>query len=298
MTESAEADCAVSCRDPVALNAWYVVAAVKDLQPQSERRVVFLGSTISVILAHDGEVKVALHASPVRRALPVRQKFGYVWTTLGTPDREIFDIPEYDEPGRRNLNAASVGVQVSAPRAVENFLDMAHFAFVHPNYLGVEPFTDIKPYDVAVSADGEEVVATRCRAYQPRASPSATGGFDVEYVYRVPHPYCALLYKSAASDPKRNDVIGLLLQPMSEESAVAHMLMSVVDNSSSDAEIRSFQQLIFAQDRPILENQLPKRLPLNSTAELSVSADRSSAIYRRWLRERRVSYGTISDFRY
>jgi hypothetical protein len=172
------------------------------------------------------------------RSLPVRLKFGYVWTTLGHPDHEVFDIPEYAEPDRRNMNAASFGLHVSAPRAVENFLDLGHFAFVHTNYLGVEPHTEIKPYKVEVSAEGGEILATKCMAYQPQASLVATEGHDVEYVYRVPHPYCAILYKSNGIDPARQDVIAMFLQPASEERVVAHMLLSVLDAVSSDKAIK------------------------------------------------------------
>ena len=59
-------------------------------------------------------------------------------------------------------------------------------------------------------------------------------------------------------------------------------------------QIRAYQQLIFSQDKPILENQMPKRLPLNMRSELSAKADASSSTYRRWLSDRGVRYGTIS----
>jgi len=38
--------------------------------------------------------------------------------------------------------------------------------------------------------------------------------------------------------------------------------------------IRRFQQTIFAQDKPILENQYPKRLPLDPRAETPIRADK------------------------
>ena len=41
-----------------------------------------------------------------------------------------------------------------------------------------------------------------------------------------------------------------------------------------DAEaLRWFQQLIFGQDKPILENQIPKRLPLDPRAEIPARCD-------------------------
>ncbi len=41
------------------------------------------------------------------------------------------------------------------------------------------------------------------------------------------------------------------------------MMLCLIDEDNSDAAMRKFQQLIFGQDKPILENQLPKRLPLD-----------------------------------
>ena len=67
----------------------------------------------------------------------------------------------------------------------------------------------------------------------------------------------------------------------------------IVDDESTDVGLRHFQQMIFSQDKPILENQRPRRLPLDPAAETSVRADRSSVAYRRWLHERGVRYGTV-----
>jgi phenylpropionate dioxygenase-like ring-hydroxylating dioxygenase large terminal subunit len=288
-----ERNLSINCTDIVARDAWYVLGAVNELPIGECRHTRLLDTAVTLTHVADGNVAVCLGSSASGRALPSRQKFGYVWTTLGSPSMDIFDIPEYDEPDRRNMNAASIGVHVSAPRAVENFLDFAHFAFVHTNYLGVEPYTEIKPYKVEISAKGDEIVATKCLAYQPLASIIATGGYEVEYVYRVPHPYCALLYKSNAVDPSRQDVIALLLQPTSEEEVVAHMLLSILDDVSEDIAIRGYQQLIFSQDKPLLENQLPTRLPLSFRSEFSIKADATSGTYRRWLNECGVRYGTL-----
>ena len=225
--------------------------------------------------------------------LPVRLHCGHVWTSLGAPAHELFEIPEFFEADRRRIYCGSFGVHVSAPRAVENFLDLAHFPFVHQDVLGAEPRTEVKDYEVEVSGDSREIIATRCRFYQPLSALSAKTGFEVEYIYRVPHPYCAVLYKSAALDPSRNDVIAIFARPISEEHISASLFMALVDNESTDVGLSHFQQMIFGQDKPILENQRPLRLPLDPAAETSLRADRTSAAYRRWLHERGVRYGTV-----
>ena len=85
----------------------------------------------------------------------------------------------------------------------------------------------------------------------------------------------------------------MFLQPMTEERSRAHLLQSLVDSTNSITELRRFQQTIFGQDKPILENQYPKRLPLDPRAETPIRADKSAIAYRRWLSQKGITYGVI-----
>lgn len=291
-------------RREAVLDLWHVMGALAE-QPRGKIRLTrLLGQSVAVALAADGTpyawrpdsgLKGGEPFDPraVSAPLPVRQDYGYLWTSLGTPTGVLFPIPEYAEPDRRNMNAATFRVHVSAPRAVENFLDMGHFPFVHTNYLGVETHPEVKDYTVDISAGGDEIVASRCRFFQPMAAITAKGGMEVEYTYRVPHPYCAILYKSSPPAPGRLDVICIFLQPIDEEHAAASTLLCMIDHDNTDTMIKAFQQKIFGQDKPILENQIPKRLPLDPRAEMPVRADKASIAYRRWLADKGYTYGTI-----
>ena len=74
----------------------------------------------------------------------------------------------------------------------------------------------------------------------------------VGYTYRVPHPYCTLLYKTSPLDESRMDVIGLFVRSVAPDRIEAHMILSVIDASNTDSFIRRFQQSSIAQDKPIL----------------------------------------------
>jgi phenylpropionate dioxygenase-like ring-hydroxylating dioxygenase large terminal subunit len=292
------------CSDPVILNQWHAISAVDEITPNTVHETVLLEESVSFAADSAGEVLAwrphpawpcgaKLDPAHVRDRLPARSSYGYLWTCLGSPPSDIFPIPEYFEPKRRNLNAATIGVHVSAPRAIENFLDMGHFPYVHTGILGAEPHTEVPEYDIEISAERDEVIATRCRFFQPRASVASTEGGEIEYVYRVPHPYCSVLYKTSHVDANRLDVIGIFIQPVDEVHIRAHMMLSLVDEDNDEATIRRFQITIFGQDKPILENQLPKRLPLDPRAETPIRADKSSIAYRRWLSQKGVTYGVI-----
>lgn len=292
------------CTDPVILNQWYPLAAIVELRPDISYQTVLLEVEVGFGVTLDGELLAwrlncgfitAGNRLPVGNPpdmLLVESKFGYLWTSLSSQPKELFSIPETDEPDRRNLNAGSIGIATSAPRAVENFLDMGHFPFVHAGVLGAEPHTEVVEYNVEIK-DGE-IIATGCKFYQPRASAVSSEGVIADYIYRVLHPYCVLLYKSGGFDESRLDVIGLFIQPMTQESIRAHAFLSILDDATTDVGIRRFQLGIFSQDKPILENQLPKRLPLSTTAETPIRADKSSITYRRWLSDLGVTYGVIS----
>lgn len=275
--------------DPVIRDLWHVAGPAEELAPGQLRRTVLFDH--EVVLARDGAGLPAARLA-AGGTLPVLERYGFLWTSLGEP-APLFPIPEYDEPDRKNVCTGGVGIRVSAPRAIENFLDMGHFPFVHTGLLGEEPHTEVKEYTVSIDAAKDEVVATECRFWQPQAAAASTGGAEVEYVYRVPHPFCSVLYKTSAPDPHRFDVIALFVQPVSEERVIGHPMMSIVDDVSTVGAIRHFQLTIFGQDKPILENQLPKRLPLDPRAETPIRADKSSIAYRRWLVAKGLRYGVI-----
>ncbi|WP_353646884.1 aromatic ring-hydroxylating dioxygenase subunit alpha [Mesorhizobium sp. WSM2239] len=292
------------CTDPVILNLWHPIGAIDEMPVGIVVETVLLEERVSLAKSADDTVAIWRSRSPLRAGdkvdiasisdrLPAKIAYGYAWTSLGSPLQDIFPIPEYAEADRRKLNAATIGVNVSAPRAIENFLDMGHFPYVHTDILGVEPHTEVKEYDVEISVDRDEILATRCRFFQPMASTASDGGADVDYVYRVPHPYCSVLYKSSPVDETRRDVIAVFLQPVDQEHVRAHMMLCVLDEDNEDRVIKRFQQTIFGQDKPILENQVPKRLPLDPRAETPIRADKSAIAYRRWLSQKGVTYGVI-----
>lgn len=264
---------------------WYPVAMFSQLD---RRDTMLMGENITVARVGADEAKVTASDG---RALPVRLRYGHVWTSLGTPDHELFDIPEADDPERRLVDVGIVRVQCSPLRAVENFLDIAHFPFVHTDILGAEPHTEVFNYKVEIREEEDEVWATQVKFYQPQAAKSASGGIETDYMYRVPAPTCSVLYKSCPPRPGEWDVIALFVQPLTEELCEVWPWMALFDDNSSMTDLIQFQQMIFLQDRSILENQIPARLPLDPGKEIPTRADMTSIAYRRWLKRHNYTYG-------
>lgn len=272
--------------EPAALNQWYTLGALRDFaQGAAARRL--LGEMLTV--TRQGERFVV---SAGGRFLPVKTDYGHLWTSLGTPARPLFTMPEIKEPDRRAVYCGAVTVRASGLRVIENFLDLAHFPYVHTDVLGVEERPEVAKYEVEQRRETDELWATKCEFFQPKAAASSEGGQISQYMYRVVTPFNVMLYKTPPSAPNRWDVIALFVQPVEPELSVAHPYMLVIDETSTDAELIGFQQMIFLQDKIVLENQRPRLLPLQPGRETPTRADLSSVLYRRWLKEKELTYGT------
>jgi phenylpropionate dioxygenase-like ring-hydroxylating dioxygenase large terminal subunit len=275
--------------EKAALDQWYCIEALQDIAVgRAASRLLGVDLVIRRDTASDIAATVAGDDTP----LPTRQRYGYLWTTLGTPATDLLPIPEAYETDRRLIVCGAISVKTSGLRIVENFLDMAHFPFVHTDILGAEPHTEVLQYTTEIRRDVDEVWATNCQFFQPQAALSATGGITTQYMYRVANPFATILYKTCPNAANRWDVICLFVQPLDPDRCRAHPVMFLIDDVSPLTELIHFQQLIFLQDRIILENQRPALLPLEPRAEIPTRADASSIAYRRWLKEKGITYGT------
>ena len=275
--------------EPAALDQWYVIDNA-EVVTAAARTTRLLGVGLTCARTESGTVVV--HAEDRSEPLPVRERYDCVWTTLGQPAGDLPAIPEAEESDRRRVICGAVAVKASGLRIVENFLDMAHFPFVHTDILGAEPQTEVLHYTTEIRDDVDEVWATNCQFFQPQAAVSANGGLMTHYQYRVAAPFVTLLYKTCPNSHDRWDVIALFVQPLDPGTCRAHPVMFLIDAVSPLNSLVHFQQLIFLQDRIILENQRPVLLPLEPRSEIPTRADASSVAYRRWLKQKGIVYGT------
>ncbi|HSI59019.1 MAG TPA: aromatic ring-hydroxylating dioxygenase subunit alpha [Ideonella sp.] len=230
-----------------------------------------------------------------------REAYGLVWVALQAPAADAADagVPAFAAEADEHLRKVTCGpyeVATSAPRIVENFLDMSHFGFIHEGWLGSRDATAMLPYQVAATPTG--FLATECFAWQPQSSVHAQDGAMVEYTYEVTAPYTCVLTKvpeghTVALDGFRES-IALFVCPVAPERSRVWIRMAMNHSEAPDQQLRDFQDTIFGQDQPVLESQRPRLLPITAHApvtELHSAADRSSAAYRRYLRERGITFG-------
>ena len=232
-------------------------------------------------------------ATHCARRHAVHEAHGLVWVRLEAGDAAPPAFGPEDDARLRKLNCGPYDVTASAPRIIENFLDMSHFGFVHEGWLGTREATAIEDYRVEPLPTG--LRATGCKAWQPQSNLHSTQAAQVEYTYEVTGPYTAVLTKvpeagtTAVQDWR--EAIALFVCPLTPETSRVWFRLAVADFDTPDAKLRAFQHTIFTQDQPVLESQRPQRLPIDLRAELHTAADKASSAYRRFLKASGITFG-------
>ena len=227
----------------------------------------------------------------VVKSYQVREEYGLIWVCLGQPAGGVPAFTEWADSNYRKILCGPYTVNAAGPRLIENFLDVAHFPFVHETYLGDRAHAALPDYETEITSDG--VIARDIQVWQP--DPDGTGvGSLVSYTYRALRPLTARFTKQVGghSSAGREFAIFLTITPVEERRSLAWMWIAM--NYAFDVpagDIRTFQDKIVAQDVPIVESQRPEVLPLDLQAELHLRSDRAAIAYRRWLRELGWTFG-------
>jgi phenylpropionate dioxygenase-like ring-hydroxylating dioxygenase large terminal subunit len=234
--------------------------------------------------AHPNQTPPAKACAKVYQA---QERYGWIWVSLGNPTRDVPPFPQWDDAAFHKVHCGPYTYKASGPRAVENFLDVTHFPFVHQGLLGDPQYPEINDYEVEISAEG--VTAKDITVWQP--DPDGSGkGARVTYTYKVLRPLTACFVKSSEGP---RFAMYFTVTPVSETDSIAWTYVAMdYDTNRSDDQIRAFEDMITWQDVPIVESQRPELLPLDLQAELHLRSDRTSVAYRRWLRELGLTFGT------
>lgn len=222
------------------------------------------------------------------------ERYGLVFVRLSefSPDSDP-KIPHFSPfflPHARNILWETGAVKARYPRIIENFLDISHLAFIHENLLGTTTHPQINDFSVH-TRDGR-IFSDEIFIFQP--DPDGSGvARDMIYTYEIFSPLCVNFIKT---DPKTSGIfsIALLLSPVNTEISRAFGIISFdYEIQATDDEILAFQDKIFSQDLPIVQNQRPEDVPLSMHTELNLRFDKMAAAYRNLLRTRGLVFGVV-----
>jgi phenylpropionate dioxygenase-like ring-hydroxylating dioxygenase large terminal subunit len=224
------------------------------------------------------------------RRFATQEKYGLVFVCLGQPQQEIVEFPEWDDPASGRVITGPHPCKANGYRAIENFLDVAHFSFVHEGILGAREKPEVEDYQVTIDPSG--VWLHDIRYWQPDPDGMGQGAF-VQYDYWALRPLVASLHKKMPNGHLLN--IFYFVTPVSDVEFVGWMCLTFnFKNEMDEAAARAFQEEVFAQDGANLASHSPQHLPLYSPQlEFHLPCDRGSLAYRKWLKQLGVAYGTI-----
>jgi phenylpropionate dioxygenase-like ring-hydroxylating dioxygenase large terminal subunit len=227
-------------------------------------------------------------------------EYGLLWINLApfvqreAPERP----PHFEEFYRSNTNQQPNGtpfevvpagpwtVEASFSRIVENFLDVAHFPFVHEGLLGSKNQTEVP--DFTTEENGNAIRSTPIEVFQPDGDGSGVGSLNT-YVYEILSP---LFARFAKQDPDGNIfAMYLVATPLTATQSVVYSMLAFNYDVDPQAAL-DLQEALIEQDRAIVEDQKPELVPLSLSAEVSLKADRMGIAYRKMLKERGITYIT------
>jgi methylxanthine N1-demethylase len=243
------------------------------------------------------------------RAYRAEERNGLIWVCL--EDEETFPIPEFPEfadPTFRVVAGPNYEWRTGAHRRLENFVDFAHFPWVHEGILGTRDQPEVPDHDVW--RDGSTLRFQRRTREQSAAASSSASDDGTDSGGR--NDFRALRFGRGEAQPDTIEVVYdyVLSMPLTihfERTFLGSqryvLLMTATPiapkltrsfwfqarNYAQDEDDRSyleFEGTVLNQDQPIVESQRPEMLPVDLSAELHIrGADKVSVEYRKWLIE-------------
>jgi len=218
----------------------------------------------------------------------VRERYGIIWIALDTPRYELPEIPELESSEWLVVPTGPFRWKSGAARQVENFTDFGHFPFVHPGLLGEAGRTEVP--DCTVSVEGNVLYYSIVRPEAPNTeefpvfSNSVTEAPVRRSFYQLHLPYTIVL-RTGWGGPE-GMVYFFTSQPISSTECQGYCVVGRNYNFEQSAQVlRDFEQVIFDQDRRIVESQRPEQVPFDLAEELHLKFDAVAVAYRRTMSE-------------
>ncbi len=215
------------------------------------------------------------------------EAYGLVWVCPGEPSSALPCIAQEHDARFRRINVEGQVWTTSATRMVDNFLDIAHFPWVHVGTFGAAQEPRVAKIDLGDLGDGWFGYGYEVDASNPAEASAVTRSAEA-----VVHRWMTTGFHlpfSVRSTIRYEDglehILLLISTPIDDLTSWFTFVVWRNDDFSVDPEeIIAFDRAIGAEDRAMLE-RVAGVLPLERTALASVQADKASVEWRRRLAE-------------
>lgn len=207
-------------------------------------------------------------------AFPAREAWGLVWTALEEPLGEPPTVPWFEPGPGRWKHGTQFELPVGLGVMIENFRDVAHFAFVHRDTLG--PVSEVVE-PLAVERDGIEVRMSR--AVKIAAGGDGTWESMREGRYHTIAPNFTSIRMIMAKGERWLLHAARAISATESAHYWAEGLSEEFDELSLEEAIESEERL-YAEDRAVSAAVEPAELSLSLDADVNTLADRFTLAYR------------------
>ena len=219
---------------------------------------------------------------------PCREAGGMIWVSLiDDPWGEVPQLPQWNDPTVRWQTPEAYDWKTSVPRRIENFVDFSHFPYVHENILGTRDRPEIEDHDVWREGSVLRFVHWPVEPNEDRMKELLELEdkiITVENQYYLTMPSTILLERIFPNG--RRYILFVSSSPTGPDTCrnFWHIGSDFTQDLEDDAYFFNFEDRVLAQDKPIVESQLPEKLPDVLNAEMYVKvADSVTLKYRQWL---------------
>ena len=220
------------------------------------------------------------------------EHLGLVWIAPEEPRAPLPDAPVGQQESDRFVSGdlPVLVPSASAGLLIDNFLDVAHFPFVHTATIGDEGSTEIG--EVELTRDGPHLTVRSTQRFPNREDPGVAAGerplLQTRHVtYRYTAPFAAWLridYEEAGGC----NVITFFVSPMDEDRCALFSSVQRDDLDGDRERLRdalTFEHAVVAEDLVVQEGYHHRSIPLDLTAEVHTRADRMTVELRRILKD-------------
>ena len=212
------------------------------------------------------------------------ERYGLIWVALAEPQHPLPEIPEFENGHWKIVNTGPFAWQSDASRQLENFTDFGHFPWVHPGLLGDINRPEVPEHTVTTQRHVLHYTIVRPEASNSEDFPVFANEEKERPVrrsrYEVHLPYTIVLRLGWGTD--KGMVYFFVSQPISENRCTGYCIIGRnYDFEQPDSVLQEFENVIFNQDKRIVESQRPEQVPFDLAAELHLKFDAVALAYRR-----------------
>jgi phenylpropionate dioxygenase-like ring-hydroxylating dioxygenase large terminal subunit len=209
-------------------------------------------------------------------------RYGLVWVCLGEPAGEIPDIPQESDIKFRRINNPVDHWKVSATRMTDNFLDIAHFPWVHTGTFGNSQRTTVEKIDLKELSSGFYGYEYDVVAENPPSAELASGQSGNNVGRTMTTGFCLpfSVLSTIKYDTGLEHIILLVTTPIDDVNAYfTFVIWRNDDFRVSSEDTVHFDRSIGEEDRIMLE-KIPGVLPLAHGALANSQSDKPSSAWR------------------